>query len=82
MMKMLFRPVRGGLQESMGGVIEITSRACIIGEIKRLHAPVPINIAEGDLAFRHLGFDARINWDTYLVFTDGLAVHGYTNCEL
>jgi len=57
---MKFRFHRGGLKESMKTIIEVNS----LFELRQ---------ALGNpnyITFKHIGMDARINWDTYYVIAD------------
>lgn len=73
--KVLFRPIRGGLNESMSEVISIGS----LEEIRDFYGDEPIFHLQGKLSVEHYCFDSRINWDTWLVLDGEGRAAGYTN---
>ena len=73
-----YRPQRGGLAESMTQVADISPNLAAltkhINDLGWFWYP----IHSDQVKVIHQGFDARINWDTYIVMVDGQAV-GFTD---
>ena len=67
---MKFRPQRGGLIESMAGVVNIDPTL----ESLARHLNVPVE----DIECYFYGYDTRIRWDTFAVIVDGDIV-GFTD---
>lgn len=67
---MKFRPHRGGLIESMAGVVNISPT---LDSLAR-HLNVPVE----DIECYFYGYDTRILWDTFAVTVDGDIV-GFTD---
>lgn len=67
----LFRPHRGGLAESMAECVEVNSLEDIRQAV----------LVRGELSARPYGYDARIDWDTYII-TDGIGVVGFADGPL
>lgn len=67
---MLFRPQRGSLEEAMKEVIEVSS----LSELEN-------KTTWTNLTTKFYCFDSRINWDTWIILSNGNAV-GYANGEL
>lgn len=63
-MKMLYRPHRETLDDSMKEVVEVN-------DLVQLEKLMPIN---GVITFSHVGYDDRVGWDTYYVCVDGKVV--------
>lgn len=67
---MLFRPVRGSLNEAMENVADLApTRAAIAAHT---------NAPEHTISVEPYCFDKRINWQTYLVTSNGNTI-GFTN---
>lgn len=68
-MKILYRPQRGGLAESMAEVKEFSTIKemfeNIASEWKEPCGRAPFSIE--DIYIRYYGYDSRIDWETYLV---------------
>ena len=66
-----YRDHRGGLVESMETVREMTDFAELKGHVTKI-------FGEGKITVKHYCYDARINWDTYIVCHDGRGI-GFTD---
>jgi hypothetical protein len=75
---MKFRPQRGSLKESMAEVVEVSTRAELLSVLRKLYAPVPVTRFE----IRYYCYDARIDWETYLVTIPENVAVGYTDGPL
>lgn len=79
----LYRPVRGGLDESMKEKKELGSTAELVAAIEDHW-----NNKVASLFVKPYGFDVRINWDTYIVMVKfARGIHefvpvGYTNAPV
>lgn len=62
---MLYRDNKGSLEESMKTVIEINNINDIISHLNKIHKPLNKTIEE--IKFQYLGYDSRIDWNTYYV---------------
>ena len=74
--KVLFRPIRELLSEAMREVEEVRDTGHLF-DLCNFEGSW-WDKEKAKIEFRYLGFDDRINWDTYLVVIDGKAA-GYTN---
>lgn len=80
--KIKFRPHRGDLVESMNEMIEVESKSELIDILRKELEKYGIFISDEAVKIEPCGFDNRINWDTYVVTSDGCVVIGYTNGDL
>jgi hypothetical protein len=69
-MSFLYRPHRGGLDESMSEV-ETLDMESLTGKLVALFGP-------GDVEIKPYHYDARTDWNTHIVLWDGKAV-GFTD---
>ena len=60
-----YRDHRGSLAESMETLIEVSNTDEIINHLNEFYKQFGETVAE--IKFNHVGFDERINWDTYNV---------------
>jgi hypothetical protein len=73
----LFRPHRELLEESMAEVVEIQT----MDDLEKVAVPASLCSYFGPnpkIELKHLRYDERVDWDTYLVTVNGQAV-GHTN---
>lgn len=77
----LYRPHRGGLDESMREVVEVNDFPQLVRHLRRgvvSYYPRDLMPTEENTKLEPYGFDDRIGWHTFLVTVDGKA-WGYTN---
>jgi hypothetical protein len=75
---MKLRQHRGGLDESLATTIEIEpTRNALLQAIKQEMGFS--NVYDKDISITYYGYDARIEWETYIVEIDGFGVYGFTN---
>jgi hypothetical protein len=80
----LYRPHRGGLDESMREVVEVNDLAQLVRHMRRgveRWYPKDQLPTENNTKVEAYGYDRRIGWDTYLVTVNGQA-WGYTDGNL
>ena len=80
MKKILFRFHRGSLNEAMKTVVEVETLNDILElqEIKEMeNFGIKLNLKS-----EFYYYDERINWNTYIITSDGYGVIGFTNGEL
>jgi hypothetical protein len=63
--EMKFRYHRGGLDDSLKTTINVDSEQDLINHMNSKYSHMGATVEEID--FYHVGFDERINWDTYYV---------------
>ena len=66
----LFRPHRRLLAEAMEEVVELEDKNALVSHIKYIWGHFPnhgYDINLDTIKVQKYGFDARINWDTYIV---------------
>lgn len=63
---MKFRHHRGGLKESMDTVVDVFTLDALKELIKKEHSFFKLK----KIHFRYMGYDSRIDWETYLVCVD------------
>lgn len=80
----LFRPHRGGLDDSMTLTKEVKSKTELLAllktELESLN--LPKDVTESRISTQHQGFDSRTGWETHLLLLDGTTPLGYTNNSL
>lgn len=68
MSRVLFRPIRGGLRESMQEVKEFDSLHSLLDYLVISSIGVGKgNFSHEDLYVSYYGFDTRIKWDTFII---------------
>lgn len=74
---MKIRQRRGGLDDAMATVeiIEPTRESVAAWAERVYHLPCPVK----DLVIKSVGYDLRINWDTYLISLKGYGVLGMSD---
>lgn len=72
MTRVLFRPQRGGLEESMHEVVAVSDKLALA---------VYLGAKVEEVTVTRASYDARILWDTHLVSVNGHGV-GFTNGAL
>ena len=80
----LYRPHRGGLDDSMREVVEVNDLPQLVRHMRReveSWYPEDELPTEGNTKLEPYAYDPRIKWDTYLVTVKGQA-WGYTNGPL
>ena len=70
----LYRDHRGSLVDSMSTVQEMSSFQQLEEHCFKIYGP-------GEITIRSYGYDARIDWDTFIVCHNGNAM-GFTNMEV
>lgn len=76
------RPVCGGLAEAMDHVKEYETLNDFIDDVtKELIMFTHMKIDRKKFTTEPYGYDARINWETWIIFYDGKPV-AYSNLEL
>lgn len=84
MSPVLYRPHRGGLDESMREVVEVNDLPQLVRHMRReveSWYPKDELPTEENTKLEPYAYDPRIKWDTYLVTVKGQA-WGYTNGPL
>ena len=76
--KFLYRPHRGGLEEAMKEVVELSSWQALVEHVKQMW---PVKDDGSNLVVKWAIFDDRIEWDTYMVTVDGNII-GWTNAPV
>jgi hypothetical protein len=76
---MKFRPQRGSIEKAMKEVKEIKSLIDFYNIAKEEKFDIEKYLHE--ISFTYLGFDKRINWDTYLVSVNGHGI-GFSDGEI
>ena len=79
---MKFRPVRGGLKESMAEVVEVKDHHALCEHLRQTIGEFLPPFWDRAVRVENMHcFDDRIGWDTYMVTLNGNAM-GYTNGPL
>jgi hypothetical protein len=79
---MRFREHRGGLAESLETTVMLDDRAALLAHLARLLADYPTAaplVSEKTVHVKHLIYDNRCDWDTYIVTVDDYGVMGFTD---
>lgn len=78
----LYRDHRGGLADSMDTVRKVSSRQELIDYLRRDLSAWKFEFPDEAVKIEPYGYDARINWDTYIVTVEGFGPVGFTNGPL
>lgn len=78
---MKFRRQRGSLEESMETVQEVQSLEDVRAILHASRKEIGLDPSIGKLTCKHYSYDARIQWDTWIICEDGAAI-GFANGEL
>jgi hypothetical protein len=74
--QLLFRPHRGGFDESMALVEEVPT----LCELTNIAGKIVNGLVSGGMIrCSHYCFDERNKWNTYIITVDGVGVIGFTN---
>lgn len=76
---MKFREHRGGLDDSLKTVVEVTDREALALYCANLLRPFNVPCLAECLQVERYGFDERIDWDTHIVTLPGYGVLGFTD---
>ena len=74
----LYRPHRGGLDEAMAEVVEVSGRQELVDHLRKVWMS-EVNESGSNVAVENYGsIDNRIGWDTHIVLVDGNP-YGFTD---
>ena len=78
---MRFREHRGGLASSLETVVTLRNKQALIDHVRKILDAYPgaPPVTPQTLHCRHLVFDPRSGWDTYLITLDDYGVLGFTD---
>lgn len=71
---MRVREHRGQLAESLATVFRVETKAELLDEINKR---MDTHLRMDDIAILHQGYDARCDWETYIISLRGYGVFGY-----
>ena len=77
---MKVREHRGGFEESMGRVVEISgSMESLVQEISSKIRKWGIQVTAEKIEIERYAYDSRNGWDTYIVSVLGYGVYGFSD---
>lgn len=79
---MLFREHRSTLTESLKTTKEFQTKKELIDYLKNQFEIKHFEIPLENLVCEFYCYDARINWETYILTIENYGVIGFTNCQI
>ena len=77
--KCKFRLQRGGLEESLETITEVSNKQELC---KIVNQEYGLTLTPDDIKIKYYKEDQRIDWTTYIVTADDIGVLGFTNADL
>jgi hypothetical protein len=78
---MKFREHRGGLDDSLATTVMLADKAALIAHVTHLLEAYPgaPPVTESTFHVKHLIYDQRCDWDTFICTLDDYGVVGFTD---